>query len=162
MTFEKLNRRQISKRLAILCIAGAVWHKPVVNSVILPAHAVTSAAEFIRASSLDADNMFARYILIVDADNNVLANCGASGGAVSVDSPPSGTYRIFADSEGPQDQLITVSTVAGSQDIVAPTNAGNCDFLVAEVEIPGGAITPSFGQQAATWNCSTNPTDSCS
>ncbi|MBX2869039.1 MAG: hypothetical protein KTR18_10205 [Acidiferrobacterales bacterium] len=161
MTIKKSNRREFSKALATVAVVGGVWHKPIVRSVVLPAHAVTSADEFISASSLDSENMFARYILIVDSNNNVLANCGASGGTVRVDSPPDGTYRIFADSDGAQNQRITVSTVAGSESIVAPTDSGACDFLVAQIEIPGGAITPSFGRQTATWDCSTNPTTTC-
>lgn len=158
----KLNN---SKRRSLkVCAASiAAWQTPIVSSVVLPAHAQTSAPiTNIVASSLDANNPFSRFLLIVDSSDTVLANCGASGGTASANGLSAGTYRIFADSNGSQNQIIDVSAGSSTQQINVPTSTGSCNFLVATVELPSGVITPANGEQVSgAWSCSTNQNTGC-
>ena len=155
------------RSLKIALIGGAalpIWHRPLVNTIVLPAHAQTSTAAVsnIVAASLDSDNPFSRFVLIVDENDYVLANCGASGGTVSADNLPAGTYRIFADSDGAQSHIVDVTAGETSVQVTVPTNTGNCDFLVATVDLPSGTITPASGEQIAnSWACSTNQGTNC-
>lgn len=157
------NRRSSLKRMVLGGAAIGVWHRPIVNSIVTPAHAQTSfIATSITASSLDADNPFSRFLLIVDQSDAVIANCGASGGTASVDNLSAGTYRIVADSAGPQTQIIDISTGATTTRVTVPTNTGSCDFLVATVDLPSGQITPASGEQVSgSWSCSTNQNLAC-
>lgn len=140
------------------------WYRPIVDIVLLPAHAQTSGtATSITVSSLDEDNAFSRFVVIVDSADNVLANCGESGGTATLNDLSAGMYRVFADSEGPQNHRITVTTDIQSEEITVPTDTGTCNFLVATVELPSGTITPATGEQVTgPWNCSTNQGQSCS
>lgn len=145
-------------------MATAVWHKPIINTVVLPAHAQTSDfVQEITVSSLDANNPFARFVLIVDQNDNVLANCGASGGTATASNLPAGNYRVFADSNGSQTQIIDITAGANSTRVEVPTNTGSCNFLVATIELPAGQITPQNGQTVAgPWSCSSNLNTGCS
>ncbi len=155
------------RSLKIALIGGAtlpIWHRPLINAIVLPAHAQTSttAVSNIVAASLDSDNPFSRFVLIVDENDNVLANCGESGGTASADNLPAGTYRIFADSDGAQSHIVDVTAGESSVQVTVPTNTGNCDFLVATVELPSGTITPASGEQISnSWVCSTNQGTNC-
>ena len=145
-------------------VVVSVWKKPVINAVLLPAHAQTSTSStlFVQASSLDADNPFARFVLIVDSADQVLANCGQSGGTATANDLPSGVYRVFADSNGMQSQLITVSTPTQSLNIRVDTDADSCNFLVATVTLPQGSISAASGEKiSGSWDCSTNLDTMC-
>ncbi|GHA04734.1 hypothetical protein GCM10008090_12710 [Arenicella chitinivorans] len=158
-----------SKRrsLATALISGAalpLWHKPLVNAIVVPAHAQTSttAVSNIIAASLDGDNPFSRFVLIVDDNDNVLANCGESGGTASAENLPAGTYRVFADSDGAQSHVVDVTAGDTSLRVTVPTSTGDCDFLVATVELPSGTIMPANGEQiTSSWRCSTNQGTNC-
>lgn len=158
------DKRRSVKFLLGAAAASAFWHKPVINSVVLPAHAQTSTiADSITAASLDANNPFSRFVLIVDSNDTVLANCGESGGTASAVNLPSGSYRIFADSDGQRTHIIDISTGNFTQQVTVETMAGDCNFLVATVELPTGVIVPATGEQVtSTWACSTNQNTSCS
>ena len=158
------DRRRVLLKLGVGGSFLAIWHQPVINTIALPAHAQTSlAATSIVVSSLDADNPFARFIVIVDSSDTVLANCGSSGGTATANELPAGTYRVFADSDGPQNQQITVSTDTNSQSISVPTDTGACNFLVATINLPAGTISPATGEEiAGPWDCFTNQNANCS
>ena len=162
------NTHNLSRRTSLKCslfgaTAVGVWHTPIINTIIIPAHAQTSAsADSISASSLDSNNPFSRFLLIVDQNDAVIANCGSSGGTASANSLSAGTYRIFADSDGPQNQIIDIAVGAMSTQLSVPTNTGTCDFLVATIELPSGQITAGGGEQVnGSWSCSTNQNTSC-
>lgn len=157
------NRRTSLKRFALSGAAIGVWQKPIVNSIITPAHAQTSAvADSITASSLDSNNPFARFLLIVDQGDAVIANCGSSGGTASASNLSAGTYRIFADSDGPQNQIIDISVGTSSTSVNVVTNTGMCNFLVATIELPSGQITVGSGEQVSGgWSCSSNQNTGC-
>ncbi|RBP52879.1 hypothetical protein [Arenicella xantha] len=158
-----------SKRRSLkIALAGGatlpLWHKPLVNAIVLPAHAQTSSSGVsnIIAASLDSENPFSRFVLIVDDNDNVLANCGESGGTASAENLPAGTYRVFADSDGVQSHIVDVTAGDTSLSVTVPTSTGNCDFLVATVELPSGTIMPANGEQiASNWRCSTNQGTNC-
>jgi len=162
-TEKRKSLKTLSTSLVFGSAGMAIWHKPIINSVLLPAHAQTSnMATNIAASSLDADNPFSRFVLIVDSSDTVLANCGASGGTASANNLAAGTYRVFADSDGAQSQQITVNAGMSSIVITVPTNTGSCNFLVATVELPSGIITPANGEQVVgSWSCSSNQNTGC-
>jgi hypothetical protein len=163
MKQQSSRKRAVLKALAVAG-AGAVWHRPIVNSIVLPAHAQTSdgTAMSIVASSLDADNPFSRFILIVDDSDSVLANCGASGGTATAENLAAGTYRVFADSQGPQNHQVDITAGSNSLTVTVPTDIGTCNFLVATVSLPSGVITPASGQQiSGSWSCSTNQGTGC-
>ena len=157
-----LSKRK-SLKMMLSASALTIWHKPIVNAVVLPAHAQTSVVDgTIRVSSLDSDNPFARYILIVDSNDRVLANCGASGGVATATGLSAGTYRIFADSDGVRTQVMDISTSTVSRRITVQLATGNCDFLVATVELPSGRIVRESGaRQAGSWSCSSSQNLNC-
>ncbi len=114
-------------------------------------------------SSLDINNPFARFVLIVDQSDNVLANCGASGGTATASNLSAGVYRVFADSNGSQTQVIDIAAGGNSIRVEVPTDTGTCNFLVATIELPSGQITPQNGQAVAgPWSCSSNLNVGCS
>lgn len=159
----------LDRRKIIMSAMGAsavmAWHKPAINYILLPAHAQTSApiSNNITVSSLDAQNPFARYVLIVDENDTVLANCGASGGTATLENLANGEYRIFGDSNGMQNHQISITTNTQSATLTVPTDLGDCNFLMASVSIPSGVITQETGDQvASTWNCFSNQNQSCS
>lgn len=160
---NKLSNKRQTLKLALAGSAILAWQKPIIQSVVLPAHAQTSfAADSITVSSLDADNPFARYILIVDSSDSVLANCGASGGVATATGLEAGTYRIFADSNGVREQIIDIAAGSSSRRLTVQTATGDCDFLVATIELPSGLITPEPGnQQPGSWSCSSNLNQNC-
>lgn len=150
--------------LTALSSAGAlaVWHKPIVTAVITPAHAQTSISSSIMVESLDADNPFSRYILIVDDADNVVANCGASGGTASVTGLAPGTYRVFGDSDGPQSHQVSVTTDRMTRTFSVPTDTGTCNYLMATVELPSGIVSIASGSSVSgSWTCFTNLGDNC-
>ena len=157
-----------NKRFAIkaMLLAGTVpvWQKPVINSVILPAHAVTSGnVDSISASSLDTDNPFSRFLLIVDSSDRVLSNCGPSGGTASAQNLSGGTYRVFADSNEAQNHVVNVNAGGNTKRISVPTNTGTCNYLVATVNLPSGVIIPAAGEQiSGDWNCMSSQGVGCS
>ncbi len=159
----QLKRRASLKKIALASAGAAIWHKPLVDAVVLPAHAQTSTmVTNIIAESLDADNPFARFILIVDSNDAVLANCGASGGTAAADNLAAGVYRVVADSNGARNQQVTVTAGPNSQTITVPTDTGTCNFLVATIELPAGRIVPANGEQVTgPWSCSTNQNTGC-
>lgn len=131
------------------------WSRPVVDSILLPAHAQTSAcADTIIASSLDSNNAFARYVIIVDASDNVISSCGEGGGIATASSLAPGIYRVFGDSDGPESHVISVETNCTSATFTETTTANQCKTLIATVSIPDGTITPGNGQVVTgPWNC---------
>jgi len=157
------HKRRRVLQVAAISATAPVWHKPLINAIALPAHAQTSAvASEIVVSSLDGDNPFSRFVLIVDQNDTVLANCGASGGRASATNLDAGTYRVFADSDGPQNQIIDISTDNASTRVTVPTDTGACDFLVATIELPSGQITPQSGQRVSgSWSCASNLNTGC-
>ena len=163
-TTKPNDRRRTLQLLIGGSVIGAVWHKPLISSVLLPAHAQTSVmSTSIEVRSLDVDNPFARYILVVDSSDNVLANCGASGGTATVTGLAAGEYRVFSDSNGSQNQRITIITDAQTSELTIPTDTGSCDFLVATISLPSGSITSASGERiSAPWGCSTNLGTNCS
>jgi hypothetical protein len=161
------SKRRSIKTLAVGLTSAtslAVWHRPIINSIILPAHAQTSgSATNIIASSSDANNPFSRFVLIVDSSDTVLANCGASGGIASASGLAAGTYRFFADSNGPQTQIIEVTAGDSTRRITVSTTTGTCNFLIATIDLPSGNITAANGEQLSVpWSCNTNSNTGCS
>ncbi len=156
------KRRELLKALTLG--GGAVaatqlpstWSKPVVDSVMIPAHAQTTGCfNNITVSSLDQDNNFPRYIIVVDSNGNVIGGCGTDGDMViQLSGLPDGTYRIFGDSVGPESHTITVSANCATETFVVQTTDNECHTLIATVVIPGDEITPGNGQVVAgPWDC---------
>ena len=154
------SRRTVLKGLAVT--APLSWARPVVESTILPAHAMTSCvpADSIRVLS-PASNSAERFALIVDAQDNVLARCccGSDGPQgyidiiIQADSLPPGTYRVLGDSEGSLSHTMVVTTGCNAQEVTATTDDGNCVFLMATVTLPSGSITPQSGQSVGGGFC---------
>lgn len=157
------SRRKVLKSIALG--GGAVvatktlpesWLKPVVKSVLLPAHAQTSAcASGITASSLQINNQFARFVVIVDVNSGALvASCGGEGGTAMACNLSPGDYYVLGDSDGPQSHTITITTEYASQTLTYTTSGTGCKILFATVSIPDGTITPGGGQQiSGPWDC---------
>lgn len=164
---EASGRRRILKSIAAggsAVLAGKTlpqaWYQPVVESVILPAHAQTSAcgdATFIRVTSPVAQNGGTlRFILITDDSDNVLARCCCGDGSdivIEATSLPAGVYRVFGDSDGDLDHTVHVTTECGTTTATAPTDAGDCNFLIATVTLPAGTVEQENGQQVGGEKC---------
>ncbi len=158
-------RRRVLKTLAAgggVVVAGKTlpqsWYKPVVETVVLPAHAQTSGcgeATFIRATSPNSENGGTeRFILIVDDSDNVLARCGGGGDIVAeVSSLPAGVYQIFGDSAGPLNHTVRITTECGTTTVSAPTDEGGCNFLIATVTLPDGLVVQESGQTVGGDKC---------
>jgi hypothetical protein len=174
MTDKQSNdsRRKLLKSIAAgsgAVVAGKSlpesWTKPVVDSILLPAHAATTdcTTDTIIASSLDGLNDFARYVIIVDSSDNVIASCGDDGGIATASGLAAGNYRIFGDSDGPESHTITVKTSCSTATYTEKTTENLCKTIIATVSIPDGTITAGNGQVVTgPWECGdgdTNCTD---
>ncbi len=159
-------RRLVLKTLAAgggVVVAGKTlpqsWYKPVVETVVLPAHAQTSGCEatFIRAISPGTENNNRlRYVLIVDDSDDVLARCCCGGSddiVVEVSSLPAGVYQIFGDSDGSLDHTVRITTECGTTTVSAPTTQGDCNFLMATVTLPDGLVVQESGQTVGGDKC---------
>lgn len=155
------SRRDLLKSFAlgggVVVVARGVpdtWLKPVVESVVLPAHAQTSAcASSITATSLESDNPFPRIVVIVDsATEDVMASC--EGGSVMASDLPPGEYWVLADSIAEAEHTVTISTECSSETLTYTTDNLTCTVLFATVSIPAGTITPGGGQiLTGDWGC---------
>jgi hypothetical protein len=161
------SRRRVLKSIAAgggaVITGGSLtkdWVKPVVKSVVLPAHAQTSCV----ASSITATSMpgggaapLARFVVIVDPDTGQVL-CGAetddvAGSAVASGLGP-GEYLVLADSEETDTHTITISTECSSETLTYTTTSLDCNNLFATVSIPDGTITPGGGQVVTgPWSC---------
>lgn len=85
-----LNRRHMVG--ALTGVAAAVWHKPMINSVILPAHAQTSGAtQFFSASATASP---------IVQNNSLLNSLVGPAHAVSIQSPSEYAVKITQTSPG--------------------------------------------------------------
>ena len=164
---EAPSRRRILKTIAAgggAVVAGKTlpqsWYKPVVETVVLPAHAQTSGcgeATFIRATSPVGENgNTLRQILIVDESDDVLASCCCGDDndiVIEVSSLPAGVYGIFGDSDGDLDHTVRITTECGTTTVSAPTDEGGCRFLIATVTLPDGIVVQENGQTVGGNKC---------
>lgn len=142
------------------------WRKPIVDSVVLPVHAQTScgAGTTIRARSPFAENdSTARFIIIADESDNVLARCccgDRSDIVIEAACLPPGTYYVFGDSESSMDSalnhIVEITTSAGTFTVSAPTYARSCDLLIATVILPAGTVQQESGQLVGGPKCGDN------
>jgi hypothetical protein len=160
------SRRKVLKSIArgggAVAAAKALperWLKPVVESVLLPAHAQTSGcASGITASSSGSVNSFSRIVVIVDVETGELvARCSADSGfdinAVASSLAP-GNYYVLGDSEGSASHVIAITTECSNETLTYTTSAASCNILFATVSIPDGTITPGGGQNiSGSWGC---------
>lgn len=162
------SRRKLLKSIAAgsgAVVAGKSlpesWSRPLVDSVMLPAHAQTSCTtDTITATSLDSDNDFARYVIIIDSSDNILASCGGVGETVTASGLAPGNYRVLADSEGTESHIITVATGCTSSTLTETTDNNQCKTLIATVSIPDGTISPGNGAiVTGPWDCGDGDTN---
>lgn len=135
------SRRNALKSLGV--IVPAAWATPLVESVILPAHAQTSICDSITARS-EFDDGTERAIGIFDAEsNNLDSACCSSPLEVALGSLPSGTYLVSMgiDAVEPTSTTLTVTTCTDScvvtRDISDGSEDGSGNPMV-EVTLPGG------------------------
>lgn len=157
------SRRKLLKSIAAgsgVIVAGKSlpesWSRPVVDSVMLPAHAQTSCTtDTITVTSLSSDNIFSRFVVIVDSSDTLVASCNDINGETATASGLApGTYRVLGDSEGPRTHIITVATSCTSETFTETTTANQCTTLIATVSIPDGTITPGNGAVVTgSWGC---------
>jgi len=152
------SRRKLLKSIAAgsgAVIAGKSlpesWSRPIVDSVMLPAHAqLSSCASYIRVTS-PTSNSGLRMIGIVDSSDNVLARCCCGGSAdivIEAGSLAAGTYYVFGDSEGPMSHAIEITTgpACAVTNVTAPTDENQLRHLMATITLPAGTVTPESGQ----------------
>ena len=170
MTDKKSSdkRRKLLKSIAAgsgAIVAGKSlpenWARPVVGSVLLPAHAQTSGATaYIRVVSPATENLdFPRLINITDDTDTVLAFCccgETSDIIIEVTSLAAGTYHVFADSDGPLNHTVLITTEAGTTSVTAPTDAGGCNYHMATVTLPAGTVVPAGGEIVGANKCGPN------
>ena len=165
------SRRKLLKSIATgsgAIVAGKSlpesWSKPVVDSVLLPVHAQTSCTtDTITATSLDSDNSFPRWFIIIDSSDNILAACGRYGETATASGLTSGNYRVLGDSITPLSHIITVATGCTSTTFTETTASNQCKTLIATVSIPDGTITPGNGAiVSGPWSCNDEGNLNCS
>lgn len=134
-------RRNALKSLGV--ILPAAWATPLVESVILPAHAQTSICDSITArSEFDDENQ--RAIGIFDEDLNRLGGvCCDSPLEVTVGSLPPGTYIVSMaiDDDEPTPTTLTVTTCTDSCVVTRDISGGDEDGsgnAMVEVTLPSG------------------------
>ena len=148
--------------LSIVGAGATLWQKPLVNSVSLPAHAVTTMTPpcggitAITVESTEPPNNFERIIALVNENDQNIGSDGTSGQLIINETNlPAGTYRVFGDSEGPAQHEITVTAVGcGSITNTVETTDNACTTLIATIELPSGVITASNGEiVSGNWGC---------
>lgn len=163
------SRRNILKAIAA---GGAVvsgtnlpnsWHAPIVNCVMLPAHAQTSCGIIRATSPLVANEATSRQILIADESDNVLALCCCGDSLdIVIETPclPAGIYRVFGDSDNspgePLNHTVHITTAAGTFTVHAPTYNDDCRLLIATVILPQGTVQQESGQLVGGPKCGDN------
>jgi len=70
------KKRELLKVLSVASVAGAVWKKPAVNSVLLPVHAETSCGTIVCSPTALSDLVFPP---ILYANLTPCISCGLSG-----------------------------------------------------------------------------------
>jgi len=148
------TRRKLLKGLAVTL--PAAWTRPVVESVVLPAHAQATAcgdATFIRVESPASSNSnAARLITIVNESNIVVAYCCCGNEndlIIQANSLPAGTYRVFGDTPEPFTHTVLITTECGTTTVAVTVGTGDGINLMATVTIPGGSVTPESGQSTS-------------
>ncbi len=172
----KKNRRNLLKALtagggaATLSQLPKSWKKPVVDSVVLPSHAQTTGCSetgssetgcsetgTVRVESRASDIDTARYVVLTDSSDTVLARCYHTGGdggdvVIEVECLPSGTYHVFGSDSG-TNHVMHVTTASGTTTVSANTGFGSCDKLVATISLPDGTVTDESGQTVGAGKC---------
>ena len=140
------ERRNSIKRTAIgagaLATLPAIWHKPVINAIVLPAHAQTSALNIVQIAAGNAD-----FTTLVGA-------LGAANLVSTLEGP--GPFTVFAPTNAAFDAIsATVATlsVADLTDILLyhvlsgvqppsaiPSTSGAPASVVATVQASNGVI----------------------
>lgn len=134
-------RRNALKSLGV--ILPAAWATPLVESVILPAHAQTSVCDSITARS-EFDDAILRAIGIFDSEfNNLDSACCDSPLEVTLGSLPPGTYFVSMgiSTDEPTPTTLTVTTCTDSCVVTRDISGGNEDGsgnVMVEVTLPGG------------------------
>ncbi|MGA8262579.1 MAG: hypothetical protein WB783_20395 [Arenicellales bacterium] len=144
------NRRRLLKSLAagsVLSTAKGVpgsWTRPVIESVVLPAHAQTSGCAITaRCVFTDGDE---RAIGIFDESyHNVGKTCCDSPLQLTVDSLSPGTYIVsMGIDEGPASTTLTVTTCTGKCVVTRSISGGQGDgsgTAMVQVTLPSGQCT---------------------
>jgi hypothetical protein len=118
------------------------WTRPVVDAVMLPAHAQTSACEISARSVFEDENE--RSIGIFDeSGDRVGGDCCASPLEVNLDALPPGIYIISMgiDSESPVETTLTVTTCSETCAVTREIQGGDPDGSgnpMVRVTVPGG------------------------
>lgn len=118
------------------------WTRPVVDAVMLPAHAQTSACA-ISARSVFEDEI-ARAIGIFDeSDERLGGDCCESPLEVNLDALPPGTYLVSmsVDSESSVETTLTVTTCSETCEVtrgIAGGDEGGGGNPMVLVTLPGG------------------------
>lgn len=166
----KLSRRNLLKVLSAgsgTVLTGVslprTWQRPVVETILTPAHAQATCGTFIRVTSPFSENgNVCRVAIIANDSDTVLARCCCGLGVdiiVQATDLSPGTYRVFGDSDGPLQHTMVIETGCETRTVTVPTNAESCNFLMATVALPAGSITEENGQQVggdkcdASFNC---------
>lgn len=134
MKDDKKNEEDPMNRRSLLTLASiaslAIWHKPVINSVMLPAHAQTSCtspAGIIGNWRFTDQNNVSVDIEFVDESNMIFNNRGFTNPWQYSESHGSTIFLDIRNPRAPWEAMVTQETNCVASEItinLSPTDAG--------------------------------------
>ena len=146
------SRRRLLKSVAVGGVFSAAkgipgsWTRPVIESVVLPAHAQTSGCAAITARCVFTDEVERAIGVFDESYHNVGKTCCDSPLQLTLDSLPPGTYFVSMgiDSGTPLTTTLTVTTCTGTCVVTRAISGGQGDgsgTAMVQVTLPGGQCT---------------------